>query len=340
MEATNSLMGILTHLQSMENRFSMVLMEAALKLMDFSQAKIFFLVESEGQTRYYGGKGELCEKFRRGHLIATPADIEMQVDANISSLSQKHTVGGDWDFSASSTALRSAHPSSPSVPTTVDRDGALIPDSRFQSVPTRRSSPLGQKRKLSSANSAADSCQTAQKSLKVEVKEEITNKLDKDADEILIDDDEDDVLVEDYASLTPVDLAPNHVVNDGPASDVAAWVMGQLEADRTTMKKLEAVKSMTNPEVLQETDSVERKIVVSLFYSLGSLFAGSFLQGGADKHSREMIFQKVWQLFPNFRSHENLKIPRKDGSIGNFISRCKDSFTAPYRMKKFKEKNS
>merc|ERR1712228_1018978 len=108
-----------------------------------------------------------------------------------------------------------------------------------------------------------------------------------------------------------------------------------MGTDQTTLKKLEAVQRLANPDVLREKDSVERKIVFSLFYSLGSHFSSSFLEGGDDKHSRETIFQKVWLLLSNLQPYANLKVPRNDGTIGNLISRCKDSFFSPYRNKKF-----
>jgi len=86
--AQQSLMGLMSQLQSMEHDFTRILMETALKLATMADASIFLLVES-GEGRRYAGKEHLCAAFQQGVLGVLPTDKEMEADISISGLKEK-----------------------------------------------------------------------------------------------------------------------------------------------------------------------------------------------------------------------------------------------------------
>lgn len=74
-----SLLGLVSHLQSMESAFTGVLLESALKLSNVTDANIFILVEtSEG--RQWAGNRHLKEEFLNSGLHPCPGDVECVVD--------------------------------------------------------------------------------------------------------------------------------------------------------------------------------------------------------------------------------------------------------------------
>ena len=331
----------------MESKFAHVLLESCLKMMSLTEANIFILIEAEDNRRYYGGKKHLCEAFGRGALQPTSMDVEMEANVHTTCLSPKPSSlpdGTSWSSIGTVTNLPHHN---------LD-DGRLVSFGGSGSPSTTATAKLaGQKRSLSASNQphvkhlkieAADEDQTSTYDIKDEplagdtessvlsVNGYIEGRNDS---ETVIDDEDDDIVV--LNEDNPISATMTMTASDIAPIGAAQWIMEQLQTDQTTLRKLQAVQALQNLDVLQEKDSVERKIVLSLFYSLGSHFASSFMQGGDnDKDSRENIFQNVWTLMSNLQNFANLKVPRKDGMLGTLISRCKDSFFAPYRLKKFK----
>ena len=350
METTKTLLGLLSQLQTMEAKFASVLLESALKLMTLTEANIFILIEAEDSRRYYGGKEYLCEQFRKGALQPTDADVEMEADVNITSLSPKREkpssgLSTNWDLVAHATQ----HPPS-SFSAALPGGEALASTTSVKMLSGKRKIPTD---KQTGLDAKFPKLEVRDKEVTCEIKEEIVEvsgvKTLVDGPSVVEyngvvdglggvvdglggaedgqsgagEDDDDVVLVEDLPG------------DNRKEFDFPPWIMEQLQNDSTALKKLDAVQNFTNPDILQEKDSVERKIVLSLFYSLGSPFASHFLQSN-DKNSRNSIFQQVWALFPNLRPYATMKIPRNDGSLATLISRCKDSFFCSYRGKKFK----
>jgi hypothetical protein len=91
MATAASLMGLVNQLQGIESQFSMVLMEAAMKIASFTDASIFVLVDTP-EGRSWVGRKNLKEEFIDGRLQIRPNDVEYDVNPNVSALVRQPTV--------------------------------------------------------------------------------------------------------------------------------------------------------------------------------------------------------------------------------------------------------
>ena len=73
-----SLLGVVSGLQMMEDNFLKILMEAALKLASLTDASLFILCETQ-EGRRFAGQRDLCDAYRGGQLVAHEADVEMEI---------------------------------------------------------------------------------------------------------------------------------------------------------------------------------------------------------------------------------------------------------------------
>ena len=65
--------------QGMESQFSMVLMEAAMKIASFTDASIFLLIDTP-EGRSWVGRKNLKEEFINGRMQIRPNDVEYDVN--------------------------------------------------------------------------------------------------------------------------------------------------------------------------------------------------------------------------------------------------------------------
>jgi len=65
MTSAQSLLGLVSQLQSMETSFAAILMEAAMKLSALTDANIFVLIDSQ-DGRKFSGKRYLCDSYMSG----------------------------------------------------------------------------------------------------------------------------------------------------------------------------------------------------------------------------------------------------------------------------------
>ena len=346
MDTAQSLIGLLTQLQTIENKFSLILMEAGLKLMSLTDAKIFFLLESDGQSHYYGGKSELCEKVRTGRLFPGATDVEMQVDVNVTALGQKPqptAPPSNWhpmqalQQTQFSTAPPLNTPSTNGVVNDYQLPG-LNTSPRFSptTTTTTTTTGLGMKRKLTPESIPSS------KTIKIEKKEPMEELYeigdDDNDDDIIIEDDDDDADTVDERSNDSSAVA-NISMSD------ESWVQ-DLTNDDLIRKKLDVILQMKRFDVLNDPTSIERKILFSMFYSLGNRFLtlmnldDSLHSLLRDKRSRDQLFQKVWSMFPNMHPFHNLKIPKAtDVSVQwNLITGCKDFFFKALRREYAKKR--
>jgi len=91
MAAAASLMGLVNQLQGMESQFSMVLMEAAMKIASFTDASIFLLIDTP-EGRSWVGRKNLKEEFINGRMQIRPNDVEYDVNPNVSALVRQPTI--------------------------------------------------------------------------------------------------------------------------------------------------------------------------------------------------------------------------------------------------------
>ena len=93
MASASSLLGLVNQLQSLESSFAAILMEAAMKLANLTDANIFFLVETP-QGRKFSGKRHLCDLYVGGELAPVGSDVEFEIDPSISAIHERIVLGG------------------------------------------------------------------------------------------------------------------------------------------------------------------------------------------------------------------------------------------------------
>ena len=94
MASASSLLGLVSQLQSLESSFAAILMEAAMKLANLTDANIFFLVETP-QGRKFSGKRHLCDLYIGGELAPVGDDVEYLVDPSISAIQERVVSGAE-----------------------------------------------------------------------------------------------------------------------------------------------------------------------------------------------------------------------------------------------------
>lgn len=373
-KTTETLLGLLSHLQTVESKFAHVLMESTLKMMTLTDANVFILIEAEDK-RYYGGKSHLCEMFSRGHLQPFATDVEMEADVNSSSLTPKRVavaIDSLWSIS-----------SPPSQPPQQQQQNQHL-QSSFQTNGSKEiASPSCSSHQSKFGKRKMTRETTSPKRLKTEEEEPVTCEIKaEEPSEALpsktipsgtqcrkfddaefgagvvddYDDDDDNAIVlfdssvasendsmqmndsyQTMVDLTFGDASTSSSNQDFPPNDVTRWLLEQLSSDATAMKKYEVARSLTNLEIsLSDINSIERRLIASLFYSLGCHFIPKFCQEG-DRSERDDVFRKVWTMMPNIHPLGTMKLSRPNGSVLSLFNHCKDAFLRPYRNVKNKK---
>ena len=151
MASAQSLLGLMNQLQNLESNVASILIETSLKLCSLTDINIFFLVET-ADGRRFAGNPQLCDRFRRGGLLAADSDIECVVNPSVSALEERVPA------SASVATNGSARPGLHRLPATVSRNGfhglssmtGLAPSNRKRSLPLSHAMRASKTRKSSS----------------------------------------------------------------------------------------------------------------------------------------------------------------------------------------------
>ena len=114
-----------------------------------------------------------------------------------------------------------------------------------------------------------------------------------------------------------------------------------MEKNSNTRTKIDSVLQIDCFDVLKEKESIERKVVLSMFNSLGSSYLLLPPEERVDLRDRDVrnaLFEKVWAYFPNLHPYAYMKIPRSSEKgnkhFRNLSAICRDSFTNPFRRVK------
>jgi len=141
MTSVDNILGLVSHLHSMESSFSAILIEAAMKLASLTDANLFILVETKDGRRF-AGKRHLCNLYTSGELSPVGSDLEMEVDPSVIGLRARYigTPGSQSsapNVPSASTSSSCASSSSSSSTTTSAAIGSHSPAASS----TRPSSP-------------------------------------------------------------------------------------------------------------------------------------------------------------------------------------------------------
>lgn len=132
MTSVDNILGLVSHLHSMESSFSAILIEAAMKLASLTDANLFILVETKDGRRF-AGKRHLCNLYTSGDLAPMGSDLEMEVDPSVIGLRARY-VGGPTITRSSSQSDSSTTTSSEPQPLT--KISTAIRDCPSQSDPS------------------------------------------------------------------------------------------------------------------------------------------------------------------------------------------------------------
>ena len=104
MSSPQSLFGLVSHLQHMEQKLTDILLEAAMKMSSLTDSSIFILVETQ-EGRKFSGKPHLCDAYRQSRLIPTEADVECLVDLNSRTVNYSSPKNASSGFSSAPASL-------------------------------------------------------------------------------------------------------------------------------------------------------------------------------------------------------------------------------------------
>lgn len=159
MTSVDNILGLVSHLHSMESSFSAILIEAAMKLASLTDANLFILVETKDGRRF-AGKRHLCNLYTSGGLAPIGSDLEMEVDPAVIGLRARY-VGSPG--SQSNPATSSASSSSSTTTSTIGSQSQTASSTRLSSPTTSSSSgcspsppKIGAKRASDAADSDGD----------------------------------------------------------------------------------------------------------------------------------------------------------------------------------------
>jgi len=137
MTSVDNILGLVSHLHSMESSFSAILIEAAMKLASLTDANLFILVETKDGRRF-AGKRHLCNLYTSGELTPVGSDLEMEVDPSVIGLRARY-VGSPGSQLAPTNPTSSSSSSSTST-TTVGSQSQTATSIRPSTPPTSSSS--------------------------------------------------------------------------------------------------------------------------------------------------------------------------------------------------------
>ena len=110
MASANSLLGLVSQLQSMEHHFTSILVETILKLTSLTDAKVFVLVESQ-DCRRIAGSEHLCRSFADGLLQPIASDRQVHLQPDVFALNEEPLVSSNGSPSDLDLRVMSVHSS-------------------------------------------------------------------------------------------------------------------------------------------------------------------------------------------------------------------------------------
>ena len=125
MSSPQSLFGLVSQLQHIEQKLTDILLEAAMKMSSLTDSSVFILVETQ-EGRKFSGKPHLCQAYRNSRLTPTDADVECFVDLNSKTINYSTYANTRNAHHSSSSSFGL----SPSTATFSARKNATTPDQR------------------------------------------------------------------------------------------------------------------------------------------------------------------------------------------------------------------
>jgi len=328
MASANSLLGLVSQLQSMEATFTSIFLESILKLSSLTDAKVFVLVESQ-EGRRVAGADHLCQAFAEGSLGPDPADLEVFLEQpNVYALGERPLVG----------ARRPAAFSSPRINGSIssaNRKRTFSPLNRSDHPPRpikeRRSAPVEAFKKEPDIQAFNTSDLDAfdgevvdqgvedenQQNGDHEVSTEDFGHIEDDTFAEIIfsksskdDGDSTSSIPKSFFSPTVGDV--HSVVPHGSGlHSFSSSDLAFIDDFLATNHKVQPVQAIRDNSVTEKS-SVENKVTLSLIYDFAKcLFANCPFQHFKDDGFKEFFetsFEKFWDHFPNFSLWEEMNM--------------------------------
>ena len=324
-----------TKIQSMESKISSILMEAALKMISLTNSNVIVLMETEGEGRCYGGNEVLCELYREGQLLPTGNDTEFQVDLNAASVAPKASLTPDqhanhFNRSEASDVV------SPTGRGEMNKKGKrrriqsdhLIAD--WLSEPKRRKQSPIAPFVITAVNGVEQGPDGDYSALRIE-------KIGSRGGAIDVKEEVDPVERSDGGGgiLCPATAGVSES-KDELKSQIHELIAEQIRNDFKIQEKVDVVQNLTDVEILKDCKSPEWKMLRSFFSIFGFQFAVS-TDNWKHEFDQNLVFQTLWDFFPNLHQHLNMKMTRQSGHSPSLLSYCREAFFCRIRGREYRE---
>jgi len=337
--ASNSLLTLVNQLQSMESALGSVMFESVAKLSSLTSSSVFLLIETDGCRRFFGAQ-HLREAFINAALAPNDKDIQVDVDLSMNCIQETELSqlrAASMPSMQPILAFNTFQPQTFSSPTLKSKAGPSTTNGRKRTSTADASAPSpGKKPKAATSSSASTSSSSG--GMEVVVKEEGSLDLkpsilgDDDGGPSslalvggLDDDDDSDIEILDSmfdesstgsggGADSELNLsafgAGSSTINLPPISTATGSIISQIPCNQ---KKVDALRSITDPMRAFQKGSVENKLFCSVFYDFGKELAKMCpFEGGVTDPKRRKYFQRymdqIFQEFPNFHISTRFQI--------------------------------
>ena len=113
----------------------------------------------------------------------------------------------------------------------------------------------------------------------------------------------------------------------------------QIQNDYQIQEKVRIVQNLQDAETLKDCKSLEWKMLRSFFSIFGFQFAMSS-DDWKNKYEQNLVFQTLWDFFPNLHPHLNMKMKRPSGHSPSLLSYCREAFFCRMRGREYREAKS
>ena len=130
-------------------------------------------------------------------------------------------------------------------------------------------------------------------------------------------------------------------LNSEPQEEIKAQlydlIADQIRNDYKIQEKVRIVQNMTDAEALKDNKSIEWKMLRSFFSIFGFQFAMSS-DDWKNKYEQDIVFQTLWDFFPNLHPHLHMKIQRPSGHSPTLLAYCREAFFCRARSREYRER--
>jgi predicted ribosome-associated RNA-binding protein Tma20 len=337
-----SLYGLMDQLQTMELKFTSILMETAIKLASLTDSSMFLLIETP-HGRRFAGKQHLCDAYLYGSLSPVGNDVQMDADLNVTSLSEKNFCYSDnaQTVVESNSLLNNLQRKRKRQDLSEDICNSQSKHSRVENIETREEagdikcennvtvitldgSPTFSEdiSNIPSKQLRVENIETRKEAREIKTKNNVA-VIAMDASPTIYDD-SDSIFDEPDMNLSVQfdNVFSSSILTEEELTD---WVSNEFLNKVMVQSKAEHIRNIHDFTLLQDKDSIERKLLRNLCYEFGKDFSVKYSKSNIDFESnRKTAFQIFWSHFSNLVKFEQIKVPYRTGRQLSLYQFCSE----------------